>query len=275
MQAASRQSYAAALAALDALANGGGATPEQLRRVSDELLAVARLLAGQVRLRRALSDPARPGEDRAALLRGLLGRQVGDETRALLDTLVGGRWSATSELVDGCELLAVQALLASSERAGDLAEVEDELFRFGQLVSGDRALLGALSDQSVPTARRATLVDSLLAGKASDQTIQAVKIALGGLGGRSIAAALTRLVELAAQRRDRSVAYVTTATALSEADERRLGAVLSARYGRDISVKTTVDPEVLGGVRVQVGADLYDGTVAHRLAQARNALASG
>jgi F-type H+-transporting ATPase subunit delta len=37
-------------------------------------------------------------------------------------------------------------------------------------------------------------------------------------------------------------------------------------------VKTTVDPRVLGGVRVRVGADLYDGTVAHRLAQARNVL---
>ena len=54
-----------------------------------------------------------------------------------------------------------------------------------------------------------------------------------------------------------------------------LGAALAARYGRDISLKTTVDPRVLGGVRVQVGADLYDGTVARRLAEARTALASG
>ncbi|QSB15853.1 F0F1 ATP synthase subunit delta [Natronosporangium hydrolyticum] len=274
MQAASRQSYAAALEQLDTLANGG-ASPAELRTVSDQLLAVARLLAGQVQLRRALSDPARPGEDRAALLRGLLGRQVSDHTRELLDTLVGGRWSSALELLEGCEQLAVQALFASSERAGEIAEVEDELFRFSQLVAGDQQLSAALGDRRAPVEQRATLVDSLLAGKAIDTTVAAVKIALGGLGGRSVEGALIKLVEAAAERRDRSVAYVTVATPLTDSEERRLGTALSARYGRDVSVKTTVDPRVLGGARVQLGADLYDGTVAHRLAQARNALASG
>lgn len=273
MQAASRQSYAAAQEQLDAYA--AAASPEQLTTVAEQLLAVAGLLGGQVQLRRALSDPARPGEDRAALLRGLLGRQVGEDTKPLLDTLVGGRWSAAVELLDGCEQLAVQALLAAAERAHTLAEVEDELFRFGQLVAGDPALAAALGDRRVPAARRATLVDQLLAEKAQDVTVRAAKVALSGLGGRTVEGALTRLVEAAAQRRDRSIAYVTVATPLREAEESRLGEALSARYGRDVSVKTTVDPRVLGGARVRVGADLYDGTVAHRLAQARNALASG
>lgn len=272
MQAASRQSYAAALDRLDELA--AGARPEALRTVADELLAVAGLLAREVRLRRALSDPARSGEHRAALLREVVGDQVGEATGDLLDALVAGRWSAASELLDGCEQLGVQALLASADRAGTLAEVEDELFRFGQVVAGDPRLAAALGDRGAPVAQRATLVEGLLAGKANDITIAAARIALGGLGGRSVEGALTRLVELAAQRRDRSVAYVTVATTLPEADEQRLGAVLSARYGRDVSVKTTVDPRVLGGARVQIGADLYDGTIARRLAQARNALAS-
>lgn len=228
-------------------------------------------------MRRALSDPARAGADRAALLRGLLGQQVSEPTRELLDTLVAGRWSAPSELLDGCEQLGVQALLASAAggAGAGLAEVEDELFRFGQVVAGDRALAAALGDRSVPAQHRATLADSLLVRRATEVTVQLVRAALGGFGGRSIGGALTRLVELAAQRRERSVAYVTAATPLTEDEERRLGAALSARYGRGVSVKTTVDPAVLGGVRVQIGADLYDGTVARRLAQARTALAKG
>jgi F-type H+-transporting ATPase subunit delta len=308
MQAASRQSYAAARERLDEYADG--AAPEELRTVADELLAVAGLLAGQVRLRRALSDPGRPGPDRGALLRDLLGDRVGEPTRELLDTLVAGRWSAPSELLDGCEQLGVQALLASAgagsdgtasasagagsdgtagagagsdSAAGELAEVEDELFRFGQVVAGDPALAAAIGDRRVPVEQRATLTDELLAGGgAGEVTVRLVRVALGGagkvgggFGGRSVAGALTRLVELAAERRDRSVAYVTVATPLTEAAEQRLGAALSARYGRDISVKTTVDPRVLGGARVQIGADLYDGTIARRLAQARTALATG
>jgi F-type H+-transporting ATPase subunit delta len=318
MQAASRQSYAAARERLDEYADG--AAPEELRTVADELLAVAGLLAGQVRLRRALSDPGRPGPDRGALLRDLLGDRVGEPTRELLDTLVAGRWSAPTELLDGCEQLGVQALLASAgagsdgtasagagsdgtasasagagsdgtagagagsdSAAGELAEVEDELFRFGQVVAGDPALAAAIGDRRVPVEQRATLTDELLAGGgAGEVTVRLVRVALGGagkvgggFGGRSVAGALTRLVELAAERRDRSVAYVTVATPLTEAAEQRLGAALSARYGRDISVKTTVDPRVLGGARVQIGADLYDGTIARRLAQARTALATG
>jgi F-type H+-transporting ATPase subunit delta len=272
MQAASRQSYLVAQERLDAYVDS--ADPEQLRSLADEVLAVARMLSEQVQLRRALADPSRSGEDRAGLLNAVLGNQLGQATKQLLGTLVSGRWSAASELLDGCELLAVQALLASGERAGALAEVEDELFRFSQLVASDRQLAGALGDWRRPATERAWLVDELLGGKASDVTIQAVKIALGGFGGRSVETALARMVELAAARRDRSVAYVTAAAPLSEAEEQRLGAALSARYGRDVSVKTTVDPRVLGGLRVRVGADLYEGTVAHRLAQARNALAS-
>lgn len=273
MQAASRASYAAALDRLDAMVVE--ATPEQLTALSGELRAVSGLLRAQVRLRRALSDPARAGADRAALLRGLLGSQIGDQAKELLDVLVGGRWSTSVELSDGCEQLAVQALLAAGERAGTLTEIEDELFRFGQTVAGDPELASALGDRRVPAQQRAKLVEALLAGKASEVTVQAATMALGGPGGRGFQNALTWLVEQAAARRDRSVAYVTVATPLSEEQERRLGEALSARYGRDISVKTTVDPRVLGGARVQVGADLYDGTVAHRLTQARNALASG
>jgi F-type H+-transporting ATPase subunit delta len=273
MQAASRQSYAAVQERLDALT--AETSPEQLRSIADELLGVAELLADQPRLRRALTDPARSGADRAGLLRGLIAGRIGDKTQRLVDLLLSGRWSAGQELLIGCEELGVQALLASAERDGNLAEVEDELFRFSQVVAGDPALAATLGDRSVPAARRASLVDDLLAGRAAEVTVRAAKIALGGFGGRTVAGGFTRLVELAAQRRDRSVAYVTVAKPLTDSEEERLGAALTARYGRDISLKTTVDPRVIGGVRVQVGADLYDGTIAHRLAQARTALASG
>jgi F-type H+-transporting ATPase subunit delta len=176
-------------------------------------------------------------------------------------------------LLDGTERLGVEALLASADKAGDLGEVEDELFRFGQVVSGQSALSNALSDPVAPTERRATLARDLLAGQARPVTVRLVEVALGRFGGRSFTGALTRLVELAADRRDRQVAYVTVAAPLSDEEERRLGARLSEMYGREVSVKQTVNPEVLGGVSVRVGSDLYDGTVLRRLNETRNALA--
>ncbi|MGH3660877.1 MAG: F0F1 ATP synthase subunit delta, partial [Micromonosporaceae bacterium] len=71
------------------------------------------------------------------------------------------------------------------------------------------------------------------------------------------------------------VAYVRVAAPLSEAEEERLAANLSRIYGVEVSLKVTVDPEVLGGASVQIGHDLYDGTILRRLNQARSALAGG
>jgi F-type H+-transporting ATPase subunit delta len=266
-----RESYAPAADRLREFA--GGADAAALAKVGDELLAVAGLLAREPRLRRALSDPARAGQERAELAGELFGGKVGDETKALVMALVGARWPSASSLLDAVERLGVDALLASADRAGELADVEDELFRFGQVASGTPALAAALSDSTAGLDRRAELVRGLLDGKVRDVTLRLVILALHGFGGRGFEASLGRLVEMAAARRSREVAYVTTAVALTDAEEERLSARLGAMYGREISLKVDVDPSVVGGVRVLIGADLYDGTVARRLAQTRKALA--
>ncbi|SCF10025.1 F0F1 ATP synthase subunit delta [Micromonospora mirobrigensis] len=271
MQAASRESYKVAAERLDAYVRG--AEPSAVASTADDILSVAALLRREPRLRRALSDPARSGADRAGLLGEMLRGKLGAEALDLLASLVSGRWSAPSELLDATERLGIEALLASADKSGELGEVEDELFRFGQVVAGSPELSNVLADPAAPVERRAALVDQLLAGKARPVTGYLVGVALGGFGGRRFSGALTRLVELAAERRDRQVAYVTVAAPLSDSEERRLGARLSEMYGREVSVRQTVDPEVLGGVSVRVGSDLYDGTVLRRLNETRNALA--
>jgi F-type H+-transporting ATPase subunit delta len=268
---ASRESYAAAAERLEAYA--GEAEPAAVTAVADEVLAVGTLLTRQPRLRRALSDPARTGEERAVLLRGLLEGKVSPEAAELVSALVAGRWSSSIDLLDATERLGVEALLAAADRAGELGDVEDELFRFGQVVDGDPELAATIGDVTVAPDRRAELVKALLDGKAKPVTVRLAELAVSGYGGRGFAASLTRLVEAAADRRNRQVAYVTVAAPLDEEDERRLGAKLSELYGREVAIMLTVDPEVLGGMSVLVGYDLYDGTVLRRLNETRSALA--
>ncbi|MEV0459083.1 F0F1 ATP synthase subunit delta [Catellatospora methionotrophica] len=271
MQAASRESYAAARAALEASARGAGAAATAV--TADELMSFADLLGREPRLRRALSDPSRPGEQRGELAASLLQGKVGQSTVDLVKVLASGRWSAASELLEAAERLGVDALLASAELAGDLNEVEDELFRFGQIVDGDPQLAATIGEFILPVASRAELVGGLLRDKAKPVTVSLAELAVRGFGGRTFSNGITRLVELAAERREAQVAYVTVAEGLTEAEEARLASSLSAIYGRQVSVKVTVDPAVLGGLSVQVGSDLYDGTIARRLAAVRNALA--
>lgn len=272
MQASSREAYAGAAEALTAYA--AGADAGAVATTAEEILAVTAALSGEPRLRRALIDPSRSGADRGELLAQVLAGKVGPDTISLLRALLAGRWSSPTELLNGIELLGVNALLASADGSGDLAEIEDELFRFGQVVTGDPQLAGVVADSSLPADRRTVLVGDLLNGKAKPITVRLAQQAVRGFGGRSFAAGLTKLVELAAERRERDVAYVTVAEPLSDEDEQRLGASLAHRYGREVSVKVTVDPSVLGGVRVLIGSDLYDGTVARKLADVRQALAA-
>ena len=270
MEAGMRESYGPAADRLAAYATGASA--ESLATLADQLLAIAALLGREPRLRRALTDPARGADDRAELAHNVLGGKVEDEALGLIGELVRPRWSSPGALRDAAERLGVDALLASAERAGELGEVEDELFRFAQVTDGAPQLAGALGDAGAPVGQRAALVGYLLDGKARGVTVALVRLALAGFGGRSFSASLARLVELTAEARDRTVAYVTSAIPLTEDEEARLGGALAQRYGRQVSVRVTVDPEILGGLSVQIGSDLYDGTVLRRLLEARTAL---
>jgi F-type H+-transporting ATPase subunit delta len=60
---------------------------------------------------------------------------------------------------------------------------------------------------------------------------------------------------------------------LTAAQEQRLTAVLGRIYGRTIGLQVTVDPSVLGGLVVQVGDEVIDGSIAHRLEAAQRRLA--
>jgi F-type H+-transporting ATPase subunit delta len=267
----SQQAYADAVAKL--VAGTGTATAAQLATVADEILSVAGLLRAQPRLRRALTDPSRAGSERAELIRSILTGKLALVTVDTLATLVSGRFSKPSELLDAAERLGVEILLRSAEKAGTLAEVEDELFRFGQIVGGNAELAVTLSDPGAPTPRRVKLVEDLLKGKAQQATVRLAEVALEGFGGRGFEASLTRLVELTAAKRDRQVAYVTVAKPLSDADEEALATKLSGMYDRPVSLKVEVDPSIIGGVSVRVGSDLYDGTILRRLNAARQAFA--
>jgi F-type H+-transporting ATPase subunit delta len=267
----SRQALAAASEKLTA--DTVKVTATQLATVADEILSVAGLLRAQPRLRRALTDPARSGADRAELLRALLAGKLSEITVDALATLVNNRFGSGSELLDATERLGAEALLDSGDRAGDLADIEDELFRFGQIVSGSGELAVTLSDPGSPTSRRVKLVEDLLRSKVKPTTLRLVEVALEGFGGRSFDGSLARLVEMTAAKRDRQVAYVTVAKPLTDGEEEALASKLSEIYGRTVSLKIDVNPAIIGGVSVKVGADLYDGTILRRLNEAKQAFA--
>ncbi|GAA3296195.1 hypothetical protein GCM10020295_25320 [Streptomyces cinereospinus] len=70
------------------------------------------------------------------------------------------------------------------------------------------------------------------------------------------------------------VAVVTSAVPLSDGQKQRLGAALAKLYGRRMHLNLDVDPAVLGGIRVQVGDEVINGSLADRIEDAGRRLAS-
>jgi F-type H+-transporting ATPase subunit delta len=91
--------------------------------------------------------------------------------------------------------------------------------------------------------------------------------------GRSFSHGVRVLVDQAAIRRQKIVAVVKTAVPLTAEQLERLTGSLGRIYGRGVSLHVEVEPSVLGGIRVQVGDEVIDGTVAGRLEELRRRMA--
>ena len=64
---------------------------------------------------------------------------------------------------------------------------------------------------------------------------------------------------------DKRHARIETATELGEDAKGQIRSNLQRRYGQDLTADFMVDPNLLGGMRVRVGSDVWDGTVKSRL----------
>jgi F-type H+-transporting ATPase subunit delta len=241
-------------------------------RVGDDLFGVVAMLDQQPPLRRAMSEPAVPSAAKESLVRGVLHGQVSEAAEQVVATAVAQRWSHSQDLGNALENAGVSAHLIDAEQQGTLDEVEDELFRFGRIVEASRQLRDALSDRRTPPEAKRRLLETLLAGKASEPTARLLAQAVVGRG-RPFLLKIVDFQELAAARGARLLATARVARSLTDEQYTRLHSALEAQFDRSVLLNVIVDPEVLGGARIAIGNEVMDSTVASRLAEARRRLA--
>ncbi|HEY3878596.1 MAG TPA: F0F1 ATP synthase subunit delta [Trebonia sp.] len=268
MRGASRASYAQLRDRLAAVATG----PRNSAEIGDQLFSVVRLLDSEHGLRRALADATKPADEKSAVVRRLLHGKVSTATEGLVADAAAARWASSGDFADALEQLAIEALTAAAQHAGTLDDLEDDLFRFARLVSGQAGLRLALIGATSPEAK-ASLLSDLLSDKISGPSLSLITQVLTHPRGRSPQAALDLAASIAARRREQLIAVVRVATELSAAQRQRLHRTLTEAYGQGIHVNIVHDPAVVGGLSVQVGDELIDGTAATRLAEVRRRLA--
>ena len=267
-----------------------------LEQAASELSAVSGLVDGSNELTLALDDGSVPVPARRAVLDDLLDGKVLPEVRRLVNRTVtvvpaseltaALHWLAhqTAAIVartaDGWvdEEAPVLGRLASRNRVAgygaavfemvetaEIEEIEDQLFRFARTVESNPALRVALGDRDLPVSIRQSVVGDLLGDKVNPATTRLAAYAVKGGRARDIVGTLDALVAAAARARGWRVARVVSADEVADAQRRGLSEALARLTGSPVELQVTVDPNLLGGVVVQVGDLLVDGSARHRL----------
>jgi F-type H+-transporting ATPase subunit delta len=237
--------------------------------VGDELFAAGRAIGDSAQLLAALADPAAAGTAKSSVVETVFAR-LDAATRALLVVVAQNRWSSEDDLLAGIEELGLRVVAQTDTEA---TPIEAELFAFQAAVSSNADLELAVGSKLGSTESKAALITALVGKKVSPQTLTILSHLVQQPRGRRIAELVRTAARVVADQAGLSIATVTSASALSAAQLERLGTTLAQAYGRELRLNHVVDPAVIGGVRVQIGDDVIDGSIASRLKELRLQLA--
>lgn len=237
-------------------------------KLAGELFALVDVLDHNGTLRRAVTDSSRDAAARQGIVNSVFDGKISSQAMAVLTNAVAQRWSEDSDLSDALERAAVLAVIASAQSRGGvdaLDEVLNELLTFVRTVDSNAQVQEALSDHQASKEAKKKLAVAL--GGPATTAEGALLLERVGSNPRGLhaARAADEFAEIIVTRQNRYIARVTSAINLSQAQLERLGRALNAVYGRELKLDVSVDPAVLGGLRVQVGDEVIDGTVETRM----------
>jgi F-type H+-transporting ATPase subunit delta len=112
-----------------------------------------------------------------------------------------------------------------------------------------------------------------VAGRLDDARVRSVVDKVAAAKPRDYLAVLESFRSQLATDIENSRAVVECATELESAQRYQLEKGLAKKYGREITLEFKLRPELLGGIRVKIGSDVWDGSVKARLEALQASLA--
>lgn len=248
------------------------ATPQLAR----ELFGVLGMLDGSAGLRRALTDPARQSAEKSALLRSLVNGKVSAQAEQIVTGMAARSWANARDLGNALETVAATVTIAVAENDGEqmsgLERLENELFAFTRALAASHDLQRALSEPQASGEAKSTLALKLLPDASEPARLLIAQAVAAPRGARP-----QRLIEdfatLAAARQQRWIASVEVSRPLSPEQEQRLAAGLNRLYGRELKLSISVEPALIGGLRIRVADEVVEASVLSRLSELRRQLA--
>ena len=109
-------------------------------------------------------------------------------------------------------------------------------------------------------------------GRLDDARVRQIARRIAESKRRGTLAVLSDFQRLVRLERDRHTAIVESATPLTDDVRRDVQESLTRRYGGALATAFSEKPELIGGMRIKIGSDVYDGSVRARLAALESSL---
>jgi len=159
--------------------------------------------------------------------------------------------------------------------AADAVDAADAGLRtIVETVRGNVDLRDALADSALPTDKKRAIMRDLFAGVDSPEAVAIASTMVERGQVASLGDVLTAYGEIAEAERGIVVAEVTTAVSMADDTRASLVQKLSATLGRPVSLREKVDASIIGGIRINVGGRVLDGSLSSQLDAMRSALAT-
>jgi F-type H+-transporting ATPase subunit delta len=158
------------------------------------------------------------------------------------------------------------ALYELASEQGTVSAVEGDLDRLGEALGVSDDLTALIRNPQVSRDASAKAMDSVAGLLGLSQLTRNL---IGVLAGNRRLAVLPEIIRafsaIAAAQRGEVTADVTSAHALTDEQLAQLAVRLKAREGKDVKIKASVDPEILGGLVVRIGSSQIDSSIRTRL----------
>ncbi|MDB6739442.1 F0F1 ATP synthase subunit delta [Bifidobacterium longum] len=241
-------------------------TREDAWRIGNELFTITKVLDDSIQLERALTDPSRPVADKVAVLKELLGDNAHPMTMEIMTDLVSRRWSRARDIANAVEDFGVDAMMYYADATDATLQVSIELSELHSALLNLPVVRAKLYDYQATSEARVKLFREVFSGKTLNKvTMRLAEHATCNLRRRRYLETIQWLINKFSRHMGESMVTVTTATPLKKEQIKRLVEVYSAKVGRQVHINSVVDPTVLGGMRIQVGDEVTDNTVAAQL----------
>ncbi len=164
------------------------------------------------------------------------------------------------------------ALYEEARAAGVAERVDADVRALGETLAASRDLRAVFASPVVPRHKKAAVIERLFKEGTEPLVLRFIQLLLAKEREDQLPDVVAAYNELLDSREGVTEAHVRSARPLADEEAERLRRTLEARTGHAVRLRREVEPGLLGGLVVQVGDRVYDGSLRNQLGVLREQL---